>query len=142
MNSTLSEYLKAWRDGLVPAPPITVLIGARLAQYGDGWAEVELDADERRHNPFGAVQGGLLCTLAGVAMGAAAATTLKKGERFSTTNLDAQFCRPVTAGLLCARAQVFFRGRTTVHVTCEIYAGDQLVARLSSTCLVKQGPSC
>lgn len=138
MNPEIREYLETWRKGEIIPSPAAAFLGSQLVNFSDGFAEVTLRIDPDHLNSFGTIQGGLLCALADVAMGTAVATTLNPGEQFSTSNLDSMFCRPATSGILHASARVIFRGRSATHAECGIMSGDRLVARFSSTCMIRK----
>lgn len=139
MNTTIKALLEAWKAGDRPPPPVAHLIGCRLVSYGDGTGEVALRASTAVHNPFGTVQGGIVCAVADVAMGVAVASTLESGEGFATHTLSTAFLRPFSEGDLRARARVVHRGRSTAHVECDLLGDGELIARVSSTCLIKAG---
>ncbi len=137
MHSEIEALLEAWRTGARPAPDQAGDRRCALVKFGDGTAEVSLAAATRHHNPFGTVQGGIVCTVADVAMGAAVATRLEAGEGFATHTMSSVFIRPFSTGDVRARAKVVHRGRSTAHVECEILGDGELIAKVSSTCLIK-----
>ena len=139
MHPKIEALLKAWRAGDRPPPPVTRLVGCELLEFGDGTAEVSLVAAARHHNPFGTVQGGIVCTVADVAMGAAVATRLEPGESFATHTMTSVFLKPFSTGEVRARAEVVHRGRSTAHVECEVLGDGKLIAKVSSTCLIQAG---
>jgi uncharacterized protein (TIGR00369 family) len=70
-------------------------------------------------------------------MGYAFASTLAKGETFTTIDLRITFLRPVWNARLRAEAKVVHRGRTVGYVECDITdEKGRLIAKSSSTCMV------
>jgi uncharacterized protein (TIGR00369 family) len=120
--------------------PVSRLIGFKVAQGSQedrelGRAVVELDVDERFHNPMGRVHGGILSALADAATGIAFGRMLDKGQDFSTVDLQIQYMRPVKSRQLIAKAWVTQRGLRIGFVQCEIRDNrDRLIASASCTC--------
>lgn len=136
-----TEWFQKVMDGELPPPPVSQLLGMRFVGAGDGMAVVELDADPRRHaNPMGTLHGGILCDLGDMAMGVALASTLQRGESFTTIELKINFFKPVWSSRLTASARIVKRTRTTGFIECDVTDdGGSLVARLGSTCMVLTG---
>lgn len=129
----IEEWLRKDRN---PAP-VAKLLGFQLTGFDDGVARIEMDADNRHHNPMGVVHGGVLCDLADAAMGVAFAGGLAEGESFLTLQLSATYLRSVREGKLVATGRVLQKGRSAGHAEAEVVDGEgRLVARFSSTCLV------
>jgi len=120
--------------------PVSRLIGFKVAQGSQedrelGRAVVELDVDERFHNPMGRVHGGILSALADAATGIAFGRMLDQGQDFSTVDLQIQYMRPVKSRQLIAKAWVTQRGLRIGFVQCEIRDNrDRLIASASCTC--------
>lgn len=142
-DPTLShtEWFQKVMDGELPLPPVSKLLGMRFVGAGDGTAVVELQADPRRHaNPMGTLHGGILCDLGDMAMGVALASTLQRGESFTTIELKINFFKPVWTSRLTATAHLVKRTRATGFIECDVVdESGSLVARLGSTCMVLTG---
>lgn len=129
----IEKWLRKDRN---PAPAAK-LLGFQLTGFEDGVAQIEMDADNRHHNPMGIVHGGILCDLADAAMGMAFADGLEEGESFVTVQLAATYLRSFREGRLVARGRVLQQGRNAGRAEAEVAdAEGRLVARFSSTCLV------
>jgi len=85
-----------------------------------GRAIVELDVDNRLHNPMGRVHGGVLAALSDAAMGIAFGRTLDPGQDFSTIDLHIHFMRPVRGKKLVATGAMIQRGLRIGYVECRI----------------------
>ena len=117
------------------------LIGFEAKDIADGRATVVLAAGPQHANPMGTLHGGILCDIAGAAMGMAFATTLTPEESFTTVELKINFFRPTWQAELRAEGSVVQRGRTIGYVECNITDEEnRLVARAASTCMVLRGP--
>lgn len=128
----IEEWLEKDRN---PAP-IAKLLGFQLTGFENGVARIEMDADNRHHNPMGIVHGGVFCDLADAAMGVAFAAVLDEGESFVTLQLSASYVRSIREGRLVATGRVVQKGRSAGHAEAEVFADGRLIARFSSTCLV------
>lgn len=132
-QTVIEEWLRKDRN---PAP-VAKLLGFQLTGFEDGVARIEMDADNRHHNPMGIVHGGVLCDLADAAMGVAFAGELEEDESFVTLQLSATYLHSVREGRLVATGRVLQKGRTAGHAEAEVVDADgRLVARFSCTCLV------
>lgn len=132
-QSVIEEWLRKDRN---PAP-VAKLTGFQLTRFESGVARIEMDADNRHHNPMGVVHGGVLCDLADAAMGVAFAGSLEEGESFVTLQLSANYLQSIQEGRLVATGRVVEKGETSGHAEAEVVDTDgRLVARFSSTCLV------
>ncbi|HET9227687.1 MAG TPA: PaaI family thioesterase [Thermoanaerobaculia bacterium] len=128
----IEEWLEKDRN---PAP-VAKLLGFQLTGFENGVARIEMEADNRHHNPMGIVHGGVLCDLADAAMGVAFAGALEEGECFVTLQLSASYVRSIREGRLVATGRVVQKGRSAGHAEAEVFAAGRLIARFSSTCLV------
>ena len=134
------DLLRRVARGEMPAPPVATLIGFTLAAVEPGRAVVQLDVDDRHHNPMGTLHGGILCDIADAAMGMAYAATLDEGETFTTLDLQIHFLKPVWTGTLTAIGRVVKGGRTVGLVECDVRDDRaRLVARATSTCMTLRG---
>jgi len=129
--------------------PISRLVGFQVQppdqQHGPeshlplGYAVVLLPCLVHHHNPMGRVHGGLIAALADAAMGIAFGRTLLPGEDFSTIDMQIQFIRPVTTGLIRAEAKVVERGLRIGFVRCDITnQRSKIVATATCTCTLIQ----
>jgi uncharacterized protein (TIGR00369 family) len=126
--------------GFQVQPPISVAGGRDDLPLGH--AVVSLPCGENHHNPMGRVHGGMIAALADAAMGIAFGRTLLPGEDFSTIDMQIQFVRPVTTGLIRAEAFVVERGLRIGFVRCEITnKRGKLVANATCTCTLLRAAS-
>jgi uncharacterized protein (TIGR00369 family) len=136
----MREIIDKMLSGETPPPPVMRLVGFRLTEVGKGHAVMEMEATEAHANPMGTLHGGILCDIADAAMGIAYASTLERGESFTTLELKINFLKPVWRAKLRATGRVVKRGRTVGLTECDITNEQgELVARASSTCMALHG---
>lgn len=118
--------------------PYDDFMGFRRTVHGPGDVVIEVEVDERHHNPMGVLHGGVLCGLLDSAMGATVTSLLAPGQQCTNGDLHARFLRPTTTGRLRASATVVKQGKTAIVMEAVVHneAGDE-VARGSSTFLVR-----
>src|ERR671937_1040770 len=134
--ATMLDLARKMQRGEVPPPPVGRLLGFVLKSIEPGRAVIEMQADERHHNPMGTLHGGIYCDLADAAMGYAYAATLGEGESFTTVELKINFLRAVRTTTLTAEATVVKAGSTLGYVECDVKEqSGKLVARAASTCM-------
>ncbi|ORW12167.1 hotdog fold thioesterase [Mycobacterium kyorinense] len=127
----------------VTAPTLGKLfdqIGLRDAATDDGYA-MELPVSPQVVNTSGAVQGGLLATLADVAGGQLGLNYLPAGAGLTTADLFIRYLRPITAGSARAVARVLRAGRRAVVTQVDIFGNgdDELAATATVNFAVVNG---
>jgi len=136
MPATMLEMARQIIDGKHPQAPFLALLGIKLTTVEPGRARMEVNVGAGHANPMGTLHGGVPCTLADAAMGFAYASTLAKGESFTTLELKINFLRPVWTGLLVGEGIVVQRGRTIGLAECSVTdEKGRLIAKASSTCM-------
>src|SRR5438034_2430234 len=109
------DFLRAIRDGRLPAPPIAELLGFGLIGVEPGEAVFECEPGEQHYNPIGVVHGGLAMTLLDSAMGCCVHTRLPLGKGYTTLEVKINLVRAITGqtGTLRATGRVIhFGGKT------------------------------
>lgn len=133
----VKAFIAAQLRGEAPLAPGEELLGMRFVAWGDRESTWEMDAGPRHYNPTGVVQGGILCTIADVAMATAFASTLEPGETFTTLELKTNFLRPVVDDTIRVTGRVLHRGRRTGMLEAVIVdSRDREIARASSTVMI------
>lgn len=133
------EFLRAIRDGRLPAPPIANLLGMRLIEVAEGEAAFELTPGEQHYNPIGVVHGGIAATLLDSAMGCAVHSLMPAGAGYTTLEMKINLVRAVTtdAGSLRAAAKVIHAGARVATAEGRLTdAAGRLYAHASTTCMV------
>lgn len=134
--------LRAIRDGDLPPPPISQLLGFRLVEVDDGRAVFECIPGEQHYNPIGVVHGGLAMTLLDSAMTCAVQTRAAAGSGYTTVEAKTNFIRPITATTGAIRAigtALHVGGRLATAEGRLLDAAGKLYAHATTTCIVLNG---
>ncbi|MFF3542122.1 PaaI family thioesterase [Streptomyces platensis] len=126
--------LAAAQQGLA-AQPFSRLVRARITEFGEGTATLEIDIREELLQQHGFVHGGVLSYAADNTLTFAAATAL--GPAIVTGGFSIQYVRPALGRTLRARAQVVQAGRRQAVCRCELTMLDGEGAE--TVCAVAQG---
>jgi uncharacterized protein (TIGR00369 family) len=136
-------FLEAIRDGRLPAPPVSRLLGFTLVEVEAGRAAFECDPVEAHYNPAGTVHGGVISTLLDSALSCAVHATLPAGSGSTTAELKVNFVRPVVVetGRLRAEGRIIHAGSrlATAEARLTDMAG-KLYAHAVGTCLIFAAP--
>lgn len=119
--------------------PFADLLGVTVAHHEPGRARVELALRPELANSWGAAHGGVVMTLADVALGVAAITRVEGGRGAATIELKVSFIRP-GSGRLRAEGRCLEAGRSLAF--CEGEVTDEqgnLVAKALGTFRVRRG---
>jgi uncharacterized protein (TIGR00369 family) len=133
------EAMEAIRDGILPPPPIGMLMQFDIRAVEEGRVEFGCTLDESVYNPIGVVHGGLVCTLLDSVAGCAVHTTLPAGMGYTSIEIKVNYLRAVHAdsGPLTAIGRVTKPGRRVAFAEGEILdAQGRRVATASSSLLV------
>ncbi len=133
------ETMEAIRDGVLPPPPIAMLMQMGIGELTEGRVEFTCAIDESVYNPIGVVHGGLVCTLLDTVAGCAVHTTLPAGYGYTSIELKVNYLRAVhlTSGPLTAVGTVVKPGRRVAFAEGEVYdAAGKVVATATSSLLV------
>jgi uncharacterized protein (TIGR00369 family) len=87
------EALEAIRDGILPPPPIAMLMQFDIRALEEGRVEFGCTLDESVYNPIGVVHGGLVCTLLDTVAGCAVHSTLPAGFGYTSIELKVNYLR-------------------------------------------------
>jgi uncharacterized protein (TIGR00369 family) len=133
------EYLRAIRDGRIPAPPFALTLDMRLVAVEEGHALFECEPAEYHYNPIGVVHGGLAATLLDSAMGCAVQSLLPAGTGYTTLEIKVNFVRALTSttGTVRAEGWIVNQGRRVAVAEARITdAAGKLYAHGTTTCLI------
>jgi uncharacterized protein (TIGR00369 family) len=132
-------FLEAIRDGRLPAPPVSQLLGFSLTEVEAGRAVFECEPSESHYNPIGSVHGGIISTLLDAALSCAVHSTLPAGTGYTTAELKVNFVRPVVtgSGRLRAEGRLIHAGSRLATAEARLTdAAGKLYAHAVGTCLV------
>ena len=133
------DYLRAIRDGKLPAPPIARLLSMDLVEVEEGKAVFQLTPAEQHYNPIGVVHGGIALTMLDSAMSCAAQSLLPPGKGYTTLELKVNLVRAITlqTGPIRSIGKVVHMGRQTATAEGRIEdATGKLYAHGTTTCII------
>ena len=137
--ATPLDYMRAIRDGHLPAPPIAKLLSMDLVEVEAGKAVFQLTPAEQHYNPIGVVHGGIAFTMLDSAMGCCVQTMLPAGKGYTTLEIKANLVRAITlkTGPIRATGKVVHMGRQTATAEGRIEdAAGKLYAHGTTTCII------
>ena len=133
------DYMRAVRDGRIPAPPIAKLLSMDLIEVDEGSAVFQLTPAEQHYNPIGVVHGGIAFTMLDSAMGCCVQTLLPPGKGYTTLEIKANLVRAITlkTGPIRASAKIVHMGKQTATAEGKIEdSTGKLYAHGTTTCLI------
>jgi acyl-CoA thioesterase len=119
--------------GVLQQQPFSQLLGAELAQFEQGFAELHLPVREDLKQQHGFVHGGAVSYLADNALTYAGASVL---GQVLTLEMKINYSRPAVGERLIARAVVESSGKRQAVCSCKIYALKDGEEKL---CAIAQG---
>jgi uncharacterized protein (TIGR00369 family) len=124
------EVNEAIRDGRLPEPTLSRVLGIRCVAVSEGEVNAELMPREDLENMGGIIHGGVLAALLDTVMGAALHTRLSAGERFATIDLKVNYLRPLSraSGVMRGMGRVINAGRRVAYVEGEIRDSNAALA--------------
>lgn len=106
-------------------------LGIRLVAVEEGQIILESDTADQHRNLNGVIHGGVLASIADIAMGSAC-FTLKK--RVVTLDMNVGYIKNVPVGsTIRAIGKVMNEGRKIIRTSCEIYHEDLLLTKVYAT---------
>jgi uncharacterized protein (TIGR00369 family) len=119
--------------------PFADLLGIRISHREPGLARVELDARAELMNSHGAAHGGVVMTLADIALAVAAMTVDPTSRGAVTIELKVSFLSPGT-GRLVAEGRCLRAGKSLSFSEGEVRDGEgNLVAKALGTFRLRHG---
>jgi uncharacterized protein (TIGR00369 family) len=133
------DYLRAIRDGKLPAPPIAKLLSMDLVEVEEGSAVFQLTPAEQHYNPIGVVHGGVALTMLDSAMSCAVQTMLPEGKGYTTLELKVNLVRAISmkTGPIRATGKVLHVGKQTGTAEGRLEDSQgKLLAHGTTTCII------
>jgi uncharacterized protein (TIGR00369 family) len=114
-----------------PASPFTETVGPIYLNSQGSLPVLGIRIASHHANRAGRAHGGLLTTLADIAMSRAVVTTLPPGATMSTADLHIAFLDGAGDGQwLEATPSIDRAGRALIHASCQLAADGKLVAKV------------
>lgn len=108
-------------------------IGARLSSLSPGEVAIELPFRADLLQQSGSLHAGVLAAIADSASGYAALSLMPEGSNVLSVEFKLNLLAPATAEMFVARARVVRAGKTLTVTTCDVMAGDRMVATMLGT---------
>lgn len=113
--------------------PFLDLIGPLWSRHAEAGLELALSIDDRHINARGLAHGGVLSTLADVALGYATAGSQYPPARLITASLTIDFVEPVELGeTIVARTDIQRIGGRLAFANCYLNSNERRVVRASA----------
>ncbi|MFK7804667.1 MAG: PaaI family thioesterase [Anaerolineae bacterium] len=126
--------LKTMQDfGRMAKYPFNSVCGVKVEKAADGESFSSMIVAPHHLNVHGILHGGAAYTLADVATGSAAFSSLDEGQNCVTQDLHYRYLSSVKTGKVTAVSKVLRRGRRSVVVEAKIYSGDKLIGTADGT---------
>lgn len=116
MSDGAAELERARR--VLAEQPFSVLLGARITEYGDGAVTLEIDVRDELRQQHGFLHGGVVGYAADNALTFAAGSV--NGGGVLTAGFSIDYLRPATGTTLRARARVVKAGRSRIICRCDL----------------------
>jgi uncharacterized protein (TIGR00369 family) len=124
------EVNEAIRDGRLPEPTLSRVLGIRCVAVSEGEVSAELMPREDLENMGGTIHGGVLAALLDTVMGAALHTRLSAGQKFATIDLKVNYLSPLSraSGVMRGTGRVINAGRRIAYVEGKIRTSSAALA--------------
>lgn len=116
----MSELLEFGRQ-VLKKQPFSVFLGARLAQFQPGTADLELPVRDEFKQQHGFIHGGLISYLADNALGFVGASVLTD---VVTSEYKINYVRPAIGQKLIARASMLASGKRQAVCQAQVFVVD------------------
>ncbi len=134
------DNLLEWGRRVLAEQPFSRLVGAELASFTQGHAELRIPIRDELRQQFGFVHGGVVSYAADNALTYAGGSVL--GPDVVTAEYKINYVRPALGEMLIARASVVHSGKTQAVCRCDVYAvregGESLCATAQGS-ITKRG---
>jgi acyl-coenzyme A thioesterase 13 len=130
-------------DGYEPfsPSPFGELVGPLYAGWRDSGPTIAVQVRSEHANRIGRAHGGLMMTVADIALTRAAVEQLPPSSRVATVDLHIAFLESVGEGeWLEAVPSIDRVGRSLIHGSCVVEAGAKTVAKVLATIAVHYSP--
>jgi len=132
-------FLTGIKEGRIPQPPISKLLGFHFTHLEAGGVHLLLPIGAHLYNPIGSVHGGIAATVLDTVMGCSVHSMLPQGRAYSTLEIKISYLRPLTQALgeVTAEGRVLNLGRKAAFAEGKIIdAAGKIYATGTTTCAV------
>ena len=132
-----SKFKHALIEKVETVQPYWTMLGIKLVDIKKGWAKLKLPYSEKIVQPYGAVHGGAIFSLADSALAMALIGPTERDERFTTIEMKINYVSSFNKGEITAEAKIIDRERETVVGDVTIIDEDgRLVAKSMGTYII------
>lgn len=140
---TVEPITFAEAEQVLAAQPFSELIGARLTEFVEGAATLEVEIEDRHRQQFGLVHGGVLSYAADNVLTFAGGSVL--GASVVTGQMTVSYLKGARDGVLRARGVVVHHDERQAVCTAEVrligpHGQESLCALAQGTILATRGP--
>jgi uncharacterized protein (TIGR00369 family) len=113
------------------------LLGIEVVDLAPGSARLKMPVEEKLTQPYEAVHGGAIATLADSAAAAALLSLTDTEEKVATVEMKVNFLAPVRSGELVAEGRVVHKGERLAVLDVDVRNdGDTLIAKALITYII------
>ncbi|MDR2035980.1 MAG: PaaI family thioesterase [Coriobacteriales bacterium] len=139
MREINPEHIKALKE-LMNRGPFYQLLSMRLCEVAVGYALVEVDLQDKHHNPFGTVHGGAYSAMIDTAAYWSAYCELNEGVGLTTIDLNVNLLAMAKSGLVSVEGRSLKVGRSLCLTEASVKdESGRLLAHGTSKLMVLQG---
>jgi acyl-CoA thioesterase len=109
------------------------LVGVRFTEIGEGHSRGVVEVTDELRNPYDALHGGVMYTMADTGMGAALYTQLAGNEQCATIEVKINYLQPVEDGTVVCETEVVDKGRSVAYLESELLNDGETVARATGS---------
>lgn len=100
--------------------PFDQFLGLEYKKLDDHHILIKLPVQDLFINSLGVIHGGIISSLADIAMANLGSTNENGIQKAVTVDLTVSFLKPATGAFLMADAQIVKQGRNIIHAECSI----------------------
>ena len=126
MDLKHTEFLRGYS-------PFVKHLGLDVLKLENGTSQLSLKIKDYLKNSHEAVHGGVIYSLADIAMGVAVYSTLKKEQTSATIEIKINYLKPARAAVLICDARIVQKGNNIAVLEAEVRADDILIAKAMGT---------
>jgi len=116
---------------ILASQPFSVLLGAELLRFSQGFAELKIPIRPELKQQHGFVHGGVLSYAADNALTFAGGSVL--GPAVVTSEFKINYLKPATGNFLVARATVIHFSKSQAVCRCDVFVSNEGRERLCAT---------
>ena len=116
---------------ILASQPFSVLMGAELVRFSQGFAELKIPIRPELKQQHGFVHGGVLSYAADNALTFAGGSVL--GPAVVTSEFKINYLKPATGNFLVARATVIHFSKSQAVCRCDVFVSNEGRERLCAT---------